>query len=309
MAVLAHGVTEDAQAAERVVTPIAQITTEYKGKFATVEGTIVAQRNFKSGMRFTLQDDGGRITLVLFDRELRQVPKRALLLDGAAVNATGRVDFFNDEAQIVPVRGTDVVLVAEAPKAEPVAINTVSDDDKDKLVTVQGTVAEVSNFAAGFKFALNDGTGRIDAVLFENVYDGLTHPEHINVGAVVRLTGRVDEFRGALELIPGSAGGVAVVSQPTREVPGYKLGAITGNDHNALVRVEGDVAAIEPFEDGVYVVVKDDSGAQRLRLYSVVAKRVGLGAGVVVSVVGRVKASRRGITIDVVLPSDIEAKK
>lgn len=298
-----------ARALEDGVTPIGEITTEYKGEFATVEGELVGQRRFKSGMRYTVRDDSGKITLVLFDRELRQVPKRGLLLDGAQVRATGKVDFFNEEAQLVPVRGTDVVLLAEAPKSEPVAINTLSAAQKDGLVTVQGAVVEAANFTAGFKLTLNDGSGQIAAVLFEDVFDGLDEPERVNVGAQVRVTGRLGEFRGALEVIPGSAGGVTVVSVSAREVPSYTLGAISGNDHNALVRVDGEVAALEPFEDGVNAVVKDGSGAQRLRLFRVVAERAPLKVGDRISAVGRVKASRRGIVIDVALPGDIQVKK
>jgi hypothetical protein len=58
------------------------------------------------------------------------------------------------------------------------------------------------------------------------------------------------------------------------------------------------------------VLVKDETGAQKLRLYNVVAKRVKLSAGDKISVIGRVVASRsRGIVIDVAMPGDIEVKK
>jgi DNA/RNA endonuclease YhcR with UshA esterase domain len=295
-----------AHAAEKVVTPIEKITTEYKGKFATVQGKVAGERAFKSGMRYTVQDDTGKITLVLFDRELKQVPKRAQLGEGATVNVTGKVDFFNDEAQIVPIRGMDVVVIAPAPIISPTAIGKITGADKDKLVVIGGTVTEASNFSAGFKLALSDGTGQVDVVLFENTFDGLAKPEQVNVGATLTVTGRVDEFGGALEVIPSSPGRVVVASPPKREVKAYKLGAITGNDHNALVRVEGDVAALTPFENGVDVLLKDDSGAQQMRLWNVVAQRAPLKVGDTVSVVGRVRAAKnKGITIDVAMPSDV----
>jgi DNA/RNA endonuclease YhcR with UshA esterase domain len=192
----------------------------------------------------------------------------------------------------------------------PKSINKISIADKDKLVQIGGTVDEAGNFSAGFKLALNDGTGQIAVVLFENVFDGLARPADVNVGATLTVTGRVDEFGGELEVIPNSGSAVKVNTPPKREMKVYKLGAITGNDHNALVRVEGDVAALTPFENGVDVLLKDDSGAQQMRLWNVIAKRVPLKVGDKVSVVGRVRAAKnKGITIDVAMPSDVTVMK
>jgi DNA/RNA endonuclease YhcR with UshA esterase domain len=222
------------------------------------------------------------------------------------VNATGKIDFFNEEAQIVPIRGTDVIVIAPAPVISPTAIGKISAADKDKLVQVGGAVTEASNFSAGFKLTLNDGTGQIALVLFENVFDSLAKPADVNVSATLTVTGRVEEFNGELEVIPSSGGAVKVGALPKREAKAYKLGAITGNDHNAVVQIEGQVAAIDKFENGLDVLVKDDSGAQMVRLWNVVAERVPLKVGDAVRVVGRVRAARnRGITIDVALPSDV----
>lgn len=297
---------QPAGAAEKVVTPIDKITTEYKGKFATVQGKVAGERAFKSGMRYMVQDDTGKITLVLFDRELKQVPKREQLAEGAMVNATGKIDFFNEEAQIVPIRGTDVIVIAPAPVISPTAIGKISAADRDKLVKVVGAVTEASNFSAGFKLVLNDGTGQIAVTLFENAFDSLAKPADVNVGATLTVTGRVEEFNGELELIPSSGRHVVVSAPPKREVKAYKLGAITGNDHNAVVQIEGQVAAVDKFENGLDVLVKDDSGAQTARLWNVVAERAPLKVGDSVRVVGRVRAAKnKGITIDVAMPSDV----
>lgn len=298
-----------ARALEDGVTPIGKITTEYLDKFATVQGTIAAERAFKSGMRYTVRDGSGEITLVLFDRALSQVPKRAQLSEGATVKATGKVDFFNEQAQLVPVRGSDVVVLAPAPTISPTAISALGAADAGRRVQVAGRVTEAGNFSAGFKLALNDGSGQITVVLFESAFDSLPRPADVNVGAALTVTGRLEEFGGGIEVIPSSGNAVQVAAPPTREVRAYKLGAITGNDHNAVVRVDGQVAAVDEFENGLDVLVKDDSGAQVLRLWAVVAERAPLKVGDAVSVVGRVKASRKGIVIDVALPSDIQPRQ
>jgi RecJ-like exonuclease len=300
-----------AQAAEKTVTPISEITTKDTGETLTVEGEIAGSRTFKGGMRYTIKDDAGEITMVIFDRVLKQMPQRAGLLDGAVVNVTGKIDFFNEAAQIVPARKGDVVILTAAPQPEVFAIGELSAASVDKTVAVSGTVTEASNFSAGFKVKLNDGSGQIGVVLFENVFDALKAPANVNVGAVLSVTGKLNEYKDALEIAPASAETVAVIAAPAmRDVPTKTLGAINGNDHNAVVRVNGEVVAIDPFESGVNVLLKDESGVQKLRLYNVVAERVKLSAGDNVSVIGRVVASRsRGIVIDVVMPGDIEVKK
>ncbi|WP_169237844.1 OB-fold nucleic acid binding domain-containing protein [Candidatus Roseilinea sp. NK_OTU-006] len=300
-----------AHAAEKIVTPIGNITAEYKGKFVTVQGVIESERRFKSGMRYGISDDTGKITLVLFDRELKQAPGPDRLIEGARVNVTGKVDFFNKAAQIVPVRGTDVVIVQPAPPVASLAIGAISADNVGQMVAVQGVVIEASNFSAGFKLRLGDETGQIAVTLFENVFDALAKPEQINVGATLSVTGEVNTFGGNLEITPSSASRIRVVAAPPpRDVRHYLFCNISGNDHNAIVRVIGEVANIRPFDRGIEVLLKDETGAQYLRLYQVVAKRVNLNVGDEIEAIGRVRASRtRGIAIEVALPTDVQAKQ
>ncbi len=309
-ALLASTAWWPAHAAEKVITPIGKITTEYKGKFVTVQGVIQGERRFKSGMRYVVGDDTGKITLVLFDRELEQAPGLDRLIEGATVNVTGKVDFFNKEVQIVPVRGTDVLIVKPAPPVKTLAIAAVGPADVDSIVAVQGVVVEAFNFSAGFKLGLNDGTGRITVTLFENVFDALTRPEQINVGATLSVTGKVSAFGSGLEIIPGAAGRVRVVAPPNRDVRQYALSAISGSDHGAVVRVAGQVAEVKPFEGGSDVLIRDETGAQRVRLRQVVAKRVKLRVGDLIEVIGRVHASKaKGVTIEVALPGDVQVKR
>jgi aspartyl/asparaginyl-tRNA synthetase len=302
------------RAAEKIITPIDKIAETDQDKWFTVQGVIDSSRKFRSGMRYVVNDGAGKITLVLFDRELRQVPKREQLVEGATVNVTGKIDVFQKQIQIVPVRGTDVIIVQAAPPVTPAAIDTITSADKDKTKTVQGVVTEASNFSQGFKFALNDGSGQIDVVLFDNVYDGLALPGLVNAGATLRVTGKVDEFNDELEIVPGAPGRVEVIEPPKREVRKYSLGSITGNDHNALVQVEGEIASAEPFEYGTDILLKDTTGVQRIRLYKVVAERlaklVPLTTGAKVNVIGRVRASRsKGLSIEVALPVDVTVAK
>lgn len=299
------------RAADKIITPIAKITTEYTGKFVTVQGVVVGERRFKSGMRYVVADDTGKITLVLFDRELQQVAQPSQLTEGATLNVTGKVNFYKQEVQIVPVRGTDVIVAVPAPPITHVAISALGQTDLGKTVAVHGVVVGASSFSAGFKLTLNDGSGQVAVTLFENVYDGLAKPEHVNVGATLTVTGKVNAFANKLEIVPSAGHKIRVAAPPpNREVPLYALGAISGNDHDAVVRVEGEVARMTAFAHGVDLLLKDETGAQTVRAHQVVMKRVKVNVGDRLIVIGRVRASKaKGLTIEVAMPSDIRVKK
>jgi DNA/RNA endonuclease YhcR with UshA esterase domain len=297
-----------ARAAEKAPTPIVDITNEYAGRVATVRGTLKSERAFKSGVRYVLKDDSGEITLVLFERAQRGAPE---LQVGATVEATGKVDFYKEAAQLVPARGVDLKVLAPPPPPEPPALmHTLSEADRGRRVTVSGVVVEAAHFTAGFKYALDDGSGRVQVVLFERVYDRLKDPQVLNVGAVVTVTGEVDVFAETLQVAPGNESDL-VIAAGSREVREYVLGRLSGNDHNAVVRVSGTVDNVQAVRGGVEWLVKDASGTQKVRLDAVVAERLTpslrenpVGARVVV--IGRVRASRAaGLRIDVALPVDV----
>lgn len=302
-----------AEAAGKQVTPIADITTEYAGKVATVRGMLTSERAFKAGVRYVVQDDSGEITLVLFERAQRGAPK---LTVGATVQATGKVDFYKGQAQLVPARGVDLTLLAPPPPPEPpVALHTLRASDSGRRVTVAGTVVEAAHFAAGFKFTLDDGSGRVRLVLFERAYDTLTpaQAETLNVGAVVTATGQIDAFADELQIVAGSGSDVQV-GPGARDVKAYALGRLSGNDHNAVVQLHGTLESVQDAPNGgskgLELLLKDDTGVQKIRLDRVVAERVmqrlKIAAGARLVVIGRVRASRSaGLRIDVALPADV----
>ena len=173
-------------------------------------------------------------------------------------------------------------------------------------MTVRGQLVEAASFSAGFRLNIDDGSGRLMLVLFENVLDGMDAAQlrGLKAGAIVTATGRVADYKGAPELIVNAlwagAGPGAGANQ-------YALGALSGNDHNALAQVSGVVKALTPFDNGVDVLLEDATGAQKVRLYRMMEKRVRITPGMRLRVTGRVKASRaKGLWIEVALPGDIE---
>jgi RecJ-like exonuclease len=193
-------------------------------------------------------------------------------------------------------------------KVTPLGQLTIA--DQGKWVTVQGTVLETANFSAGFKLRVSDETGQSTVTIWADDWDHVRDNYHVNVGAVLRVSGEVNVYRQELEIVPRWGSDVEVVKWARRAWRKYELGRLNGNDHNAVVWVEGQVADIQPFADGAYLLIEDGTGAQKVKLYDVVARRIPqqklLWVGQRVSVVGRVRAKRRlGLEIVVMLPHDV----
>lgn len=197
---------------------------------------------------------------------------------------------------------------AESSGIVPLARITQADDGK--TVTVQGSVVGVANFSAGFRFYLNDTTAQVVVLVWDDDWDHVRDNYHLNVGAVLSVTGVVDVYYGQIEIVPRRGRDVQVVKWAARNWRKYDLGILSGNDHNAVVWVEGRIVEITPFSLGAKMLVSDATGTQSVTLYDVVARRIPqkdkLRVGQSVSIVGRVRA-RRGFGIEIVpaLPQDV----
>ena len=151
---------------------------------------------------------------------------------------------------------------------------------------------------------------QVVVLVWDDVWDHVRDSYHLNVGAVMSVTGVVNVYNGQIEVVPDRGSDVQVVKWARRDWRKYDLGALTGNDHNAIVWVEGRITDIQPFALGTTLRVADATGTQVVTLYDVVARRIPqqekLRLGQQVSIVGRVHA-RRQVGIDIVpaLPQDV----
>ncbi|HLF25637.1 MAG TPA: OB-fold nucleic acid binding domain-containing protein [Anaerolineae bacterium] len=182
------------------------------GQQVTVRGQVISASSFSAGFRFTLNDNSGSIQLVLFDGRYRELTNRAELNLGAQVSVRAMLAEFNGALELQPAVGSDVSI--EQPGSSSIvktrAINTLSTADVGTLAAVIGDVLRVEGFSSGISVFVNDGTGELRIVIFNNVLNYVPNAPALQAGAKVRVTGRVDEFNGALELVPALGYDVAV---------------------------------------------------------------------------------------------------
>lgn len=174
--------------------------------------------------------------------------------------------------------------------ASSVSINAITAAQVGQMVAVRGKIVETASFSAGFKFLIDDGTGRMWLTLFADNYRFVSNRAGLNFGADVSIVAEVAQFQGVLELQPNSGRDVTI------NTPGSNAGVplTTVNQLSKpgqLVAIEGRVTEIRGFSAGQYLFVDDGTGNVRVTLFnnvlSFAPNKDGLVVGAQVRVVGK----------------------
>ncbi|MBI4672689.1 MAG: hypothetical protein HY741_13605 [Chloroflexi bacterium] len=184
-----------------VTRTIGSLTQTDKDAVVVVTGAITRASSFSQGMRYTLDDGTGKITLLIWKDVLEKLGFRDELQQGAQVRVTGKVDVFNDTLEVIPAHASDVELIAAAPvqTVEVRGIGSLSTDDLDKVVSVRGTIAEISDFSKGKYVTLQDDTGKIQITVFNDILESIQ--DKLAIGATATARGKVNLFRGKMEIV------------------------------------------------------------------------------------------------------------
>ena len=181
---------------------IGELTTADVGQLVVLRGTVTRVDPFSIGVKLTLDDGTGAVIVLLWQSVYDELPDPAALDVGAEVQVQGEVSWYRDQLEVIPELAEDVrVLAAAAPPAET-TIGALTNDDVGRVVALRGTLGPPDPFSAGVKFPLDDGSGTIILLLWQNVYDGIPEAGRLVAGARVEVVGRIEEYRGELEIIP-----------------------------------------------------------------------------------------------------------
>jgi DNA/RNA endonuclease YhcR with UshA esterase domain len=198
-----------AQPDEPAETAVGDVTPADVGRTLVLSGTLGPIEPFSAGVKFTLDDGTGQITLLLWEDEYERAPDG--LGAGAEVVVTGEVAEYQGELELIPLDATKIQVLSPGAAAQPdepedVSIGDVIPADVGRTLTLSGTLGEMETFSKGVKFPLDDGTGTIVLLLWQEVYDGIPDAGLLVAGARVEVVGRIDEYQGELEIVPEAEG-------------------------------------------------------------------------------------------------------
>jgi DNA/RNA endonuclease YhcR with UshA esterase domain len=318
----------DADNTAATTIPIGAIDAARVNQRVQVEGHVTRVTKFSQGVRVTLADDSGAITLVLWQDLVDQIPNAAELQNGAQLHVLGKVSQYRGEFEIVPQRASDVKITAavtqvnatalpsatlpDAPTATPRptreataapaqrTIASLSSADKDALVVLTGAITRANPFSKGMRYTLDDTTGKITLLIWSDVLEQMAIRDELKVGAQVRVTGKMDVFNDTLEIIPANAGDVELLA--AAQVPQIEtraIGTIAASDVDQIVQVRGTITDLADFSKGKYVTLQDDSGKIQITVFSDVLAPVQdkLALGATASARGKVNLFRGKLEI------------
>jgi DNA/RNA endonuclease YhcR with UshA esterase domain len=186
--------------------PIGELTAADVGRLALVRGTVAKVDTFSSGVKYTLDDGTGTIVVLLWRDVYDLLPDPAALGVGAELQVQGELSQYRGELELIPELVEDARVLAAAPLVEVRAIGDVTAADVGQVLTLEGTLGQRDAFSRGIKFPLDDGTGTIILLIWQEVYDAIPDANLLVAGARVDVTGRIDEYQGELEIIPETDG-------------------------------------------------------------------------------------------------------
>ena len=198
---------------EPVERSIGSITSEDRYRRVRVRGRVSEVYSPYDGLTLIELSDGHRTIPIAVEDDLLALSSKSsgaelALEPGQSVEVTATVSLYEDKPQLVPASIADIVPLIE-PLQEEVPIASIGDltaVDVSRLVTVRGFIGAVDHFSAGVKYRLDDGSGDIILLLWQEVYDALPNSEALAPGVQVEITGRIEEYRGDLEIIPEAEG-------------------------------------------------------------------------------------------------------
>ncbi len=247
---------------------ISDLSAAATSEMVVVEGVVARVNPFSAGVKLTLDDDSGTVTLLLWQDLYELLDDSGALVEGMRVRAQGELAEFRGELEIVPELPSDVVVLGAAERVvHERQLGELSPGDRGQVVRVEGVLRSLRTFSAGARGTLDDGTGTVTLLLWQEVYDGLSDASPLVPGAVVRVEGDVDEYRGELEIVPRAPADVSVVDLVELPLEEVAIGQLSADDLGQMVQIDGQIAEVIPFSAGMKYTLDDGTGTITLLLW------------------------------------------
>jgi DNA/RNA endonuclease YhcR with UshA esterase domain len=346
---------------------IGQITDDDLGQTVRVDSRIVELVPFSKGMKYTLDDGTGTITLLLWQDVYEELKDPDLLTSTVQLSIRGEVAEYQGDLELVPQFPSDIEIVSLAepapvtpslaltpttyatttpspqptataaatqptttvtieptamaaieptstpsplpsPTLAPQSIASLSASSVGQMALVEARIVEVDYFSRGVKYVLDDGTGRIILLVWQNVLEEVSRHLDLFPGSRVRVRGEIEEYQGDLEIIPLRGAEVLVITPGERlPIEERAVSTVTPADEGRIFAVAGTVIRIEG-RGWLRIWIQDGTG----ELLIFVPEReveylpTGIGAGVRLRVTGEVDIYQGQLEIIPLTGADVE---
>ncbi len=196
------------------VVALAAVDESYVGKSVTLEGAVAAIKEPDAGTKrpyvLTLTNATDSVEIKFWPDQYQQIADPASL-PGAAVRVKAAVKLFQGKVDLQLKSGADLRRAGSAAakpvvRRPPVPVAQITAATVNSYATVEGALSDPSDLEGkGMSYKLTDDSGSILAVFWNG-----TIPADLQrkaaAAARVRVNGKVKDYQGTLEIVPGATG-------------------------------------------------------------------------------------------------------
>lgn len=182
------------------------------GERAQVTGQVRRVRAVNESLKIVTLREGNATVDIVLPLNLPVFAGVPALAEGEWIRVIGGVGEFRGTKQVLPLGAAAIERVPK-PKADDVRpIGALDKSLVGQWVGLRGTVTDLRSFSQGMRIVLRDDAGaEMIAVIFDHAWQAMPISQTLSVGDAVRVDGELQEYRGALEILPELAVDVSIV--------------------------------------------------------------------------------------------------
>lgn len=238
---------------------IKEISSDIKDQIVTIEGTVVNSENHKNGHMFlTVKDDTGSILVPLFKDKGINYDK--IILNNK-YSFKGKVDVYNNKVEVIPEEDSDINIAI-------IKSNEITKENIGDSTTVDCIILSkyVHPNGSVFLTVKTSADQEIQVPVFKNInYDS----EKLSTGDLLRISGKIQEYKGDLEVIPNNADDIIVIEsgEDQGQATLVSLDQITKDNRGQSIQVRGSVSDLKEKDGHLYFNLSDGGTKKECVLY------------------------------------------
>ncbi|MBN2541362.1 hypothetical protein JXI42_00695 [bacterium] len=199
---------------------IASITKGNMNEVVTIQGEVSGIKDYDNLANLTLSSPKaeGSIDLVLYKGTYEgDIPPIA---EKDKIKVTGMVSEYRDKLQVIPRSLTEIEFIDKLESSHRVEISQpppfvplkdLSWDFHDKVIIIEGKITYVRDFGKGKELTLKQGDHYAAVVIWKDTFEEIPGNQNIKVGESIKVTGKLGDYKGKLQLVPRDAVDVVFV--------------------------------------------------------------------------------------------------
>jgi len=237
----------------------------------------------------------------------RNIPKLDV---GYKIKVRGVLSYYAGYYNVVPVSAKSIKVVSYSTNIPEYKISEITSDEINRIIKTSGKITKFRKSSEGVTLTISDSEFFIYVMLWNDIYNAFLSKSEIKEGAVVSVTGRVEIYKGKLQIVPKKVEDFVIlekaeeleeVEEKEKFIPFLNIGEIKTNDLGKIIKVSGKIIDYYEFNKGRILTLKDNTGELKVVLWNDILENIQeseyIISGTEIAVEGKVSQYNGGLQI------------